>query len=468
MPPGWKFIFQEKRKEKRHQKDKKDKDRREGKEKKDEERSKEKNREKKDRKEKKKDKKERNRDREKNRTSDEKRIEGKPASYNGEKPHPNNLPGVEISNSKIVQELGRRLGDKDKIVGSPMVQKVTLTDKGRPELEGSMVESNIGNSAEKKRKSKDKNDTGKANGQGNKVEARNPENAAALNSGWMDQQRIEQGYIGTWSEEKRKTNDKNDAGKANGQGNKVQARVSENATVHNYGWMDQRRVAQSNIGNWAEEERKSKDKNDAGKANGQGNKVEARGPENATVHNSPWMDQRRTGQSIIGNWAEEKSKTKDKDDARKANGQENKVEAKGPESATVHTSAWMDQRRIEGMQVEKKDVEKQVKVKENNEHNGSHSRGDKKKDKDREKKSKSKDKHRNKKEKMEKMKGKREPDTKQTKLKGSDQASIDTQNIKSETLLKGNSKSFATSGNLGKRKEHETNGLFHGEFFSLL
>ena len=416
MPPGWKFIFQEKRKEKRHQKDKKDKDRREGKEKKDEERSKEKNREKKDRKEKKKDKKERNRDREKNRTSDEKRIEGKPASYNGEKPHPNNLPGVEISNSKIVQELGQRLGDKDKIVGSPMVQKVTLTDKGRPELEGSMVESNIGNSAEKKRKSKDKNDTGKANGQGNKVEARNPENAAAHNSGWMDQQRIEQGYIGTWSEEKRKTNDKNDAGKANGQGNKV----------------------------------------------------EARGPENATVHNSPWMDQRRTGQSIIGNWAEEKSKTKDKDDARKANGQENKVEAKGPESATVHTSAWMDQRRIEGMQVEKKDVEKQVKVKENNEHNGSHSRGDKKKDKDREKKSKSKDKHRNKKEKMEKMKGKREPDTKQTKLKGSDQASIGTQNIKSETLLKGNSKSFATSGNLGKRKEHETNGLFHGEFFSLL
>ncbi|CBI40883.3 unnamed protein product, partial [Vitis vinifera] len=145
-PPGYEkktrsddtdLLTKEKRKEKRHQKDKKDKDRRERKEKKDEERSKEKNREKKDRKEKKKDKKERNRDREKNRTSDEKRIEGKPASYNGEKPRPNNLPGVEISNSKIVQELGRRLGDKDKIVGSPMVQKVTLTDKGRPELEGS-------------------------------------------------------------------------------------------------------------------------------------------------------------------------------------------------------------------------------------------------------------------------------------------------------------------------------------------
>ncbi|RVW86522.1 hypothetical protein CK203_042124 [Vitis vinifera] len=313
---GYECRMREKRKEKRHQKDKKDKDRREGKEKKDEERSKEKNREKKDRKEKKKDKKERNRDREKNRTSDEKRIEGKPASYNGEKPHPNNLPGVEISNSKIVQELGRRLGDKDKIVGSPMVQKVTLTDKGRPELEGSMVESNIGNSAEKKRKSKDK------------MTLERP----------MDKEiRLRQEILKMQLP----------ITLANGQGNKVQARVSENATVHNYGWMDQRRVAQSNIGTGLRKKGSLKTKMMLERPMDKETKLTARGPENATVHNSPWMDQRRTGQSIIGNWAEGK--------------------------------------KIEGMQVEKKDVEKQVKVKENNEHNGSHSRGDKKKDKDREK-----------------------------------------------------------------------------------
>lgn len=460
MHPGWKSIFQEKRKEKRHKKDKKNKDRGEGKEKRDAERSKEKSREKKDRKEKKKDKKEKNKDREKSRTSDVKRIEVKPAGCNGEKPHPNNLLGVEINDSKIVQELDQRVGGQSKISGIRMIPKVTLTDKGRPELQGSVVDSNICSSVDEKRKSKDKNDMGKVNGQGNKVEVRSPDNAAVHNPGWMDQ-RTEQGNIGHSSEKKR-TNDKTDARRANGQGNKVEAGFVENATAYHSGWVDERRVAQNNIGNWAEEKRKSNDKNDIGKANGRGNKVETGAPENATVLNSAWMDQRRTEQ----NWVEEKSKIRDKDDGRKANGQGNKVESGGPETAAMHTSAWMNQRRVEGMQVKEEDVEKQVEVRENNTHNESHGGGSKKKNKDREKKSKSKDKHRDKeKEKMEKMKGKRETDTKKIKSKGRDQSSVDTQNIKSETLVRENGNSFAASGNLGKRKELETTGLSHGEFF---
>lgn len=457
--------FQEKHKEKKHKKDKKEKDKREGKEKKDEERSKEKNREKKDRKEKKKEKREKSKDKEKKRTSDEKRNEDKPASYNGEKAHPNNMLGVEIGDSKIVQELGQRLGDKDEITGIPIVSKVTLSDKGRPEVRGSAVDSSNGNLVEEKRKSKYKNDTGKINGQGNKVEARNPENASVYSSGRADQKRIEEGSISSWSEGERKTNDKNDVGRANGQGNKVEARISERSIVHNSSSMDQRRVAQDSIGNWAaEEERVSKDKYDAGKANGQGNNADARGPGKATLLNSPWMYQ-RTEQSIIDDWAEEKSKTKDKEDARITNGQGNKVEGRVPETATVHTSAWVD-RRIERIQVKTQDLEKQVDVKDNNKHSRSHSRGDKKKKKDRERKGKSRDKHSNKeKEKMEQMKEIREPDTNQNKLKGSNQASVDTPSIKSEALSKENNKSFPTPGNLGKRKESETNG--HGEFSSL-
>ena len=348
---------------------------------------------------------------------DEKRIEGKPASYNG----------VEIDDPKIVQELGQRLGDESKVAGIRTFQKVTLTDNG-----------NIGSSAEGKRKSKDKNEVGKVNGQGNKVKARSPENAAIHNPGWMDRRRIEQSSISsTLSEEKWKTIDKSDA------------------TSHNWGWVDQRRIVQSNISDWAEEKGKSNDKNDTGMANGRGNKVEARAPENRTVFNSPWSDQRRTER----NWGEEKGKTKDRDDARKANG-------RGPETAAVHTSVWMDQRRIEGMQVKEEDVE----VKENGEHNGRDKKKNKDKDKDREKKSKSKDKRRDKKEKKEKMKGRREKDTKEeSKFKGSSQSSIDTQNFKPETLLKENRECIPTSGNLGKRKkEVEANGRFHGEFFSLL
>ena len=293
---------------------------------------------------------EKNKDREKNRTLDEKRIEGKPASDNG----------VEIDDSRIVQELGQRLGDESKVAGIRTFQKFTLTDNGN------------------------KNEVGKVNGQGNKVKARSPENAAIHNQGWMDRRRIEQSSISsTLSEEKWKTIDKSDA------------------TSHNWGWVDQRRVVQSNIGDWAEDKRKSNDKNDTGMANGRGNKVEARAPENRTVFNSPWSDQRRTEQ----NWGEEKGKTKARDDARKANG-------RGPETAAVHTSVWMDQRRIEGMQVKEEDVE----VKENGEHNGR----DKKKNKDRENKSKSKDKRRDKKkEQKEKMKGRREKDTKEeSKFKG--------------------------------------------------
>ncbi|XP_058005903.1 uncharacterized protein LOC110648889 isoform X2 [Hevea brasiliensis] len=182
-------LLQEKNKEKKHKKDKEEKEKREGKEKRDKDRSKEKNREKKDRKEKHKDK---DRDKEKNRTSDEKKVEWQPGFYDGQKFGSESLQNNEIKDSLCVQELARRIKDEDRASGSQMFEKVVATDQRRGEIQGMVVERNIGNQSEEKEKFKNKNeDHRKINGQRNHFDTTGLGKAFHQNFVGMAQERVE-------------------------------------------------------------------------------------------------------------------------------------------------------------------------------------------------------------------------------------------------------------------------------------
>ncbi|KAL6271148.1 hypothetical protein ACE6H2_028059 [Prunus campanulata] len=188
-PPGYEkkvgisdidLLAKEKHKEKKHKKDKKDKkdkEKRDGKEKKDKDRSKEKHGERKDRKEKHKDKKERGGDNGITWTSEEKRIEGQPESYNGQNHVPNGFHNVDIKDYKYVQELDRRYRNDDRATGSQVVQKILVADQ----------RSLLSNQSREKERIKDKKEVDRTvNAQRNHVEGKTVQNVPSI-----DQRRLE-------------------------------------------------------------------------------------------------------------------------------------------------------------------------------------------------------------------------------------------------------------------------------------
>ncbi|KAA8550574.1 hypothetical protein F0562_002258 [Nyssa sinensis] len=231
-PPGYEkkdrpvdtnLLTKDKLKEKRHKKDKEDKKKREGKEKKDEERNKEKHKEKKekkDRKEKHKDK-DKDRDKEKRRTSDEKKIVGPPECHNGKKLDPNCPRSDETKDSKFLLELGKRIRDEGGARENRMVQGICATDKRRAEPLRKAVENNIGNFAEGKKTEDDR----KGICASDQRRAEPP-------------RKVVENNIGNFAEGK-KTEDDN---KANGQKNRVEAKDIENLVVQDFTGLDQKRV----------------------------------------------------------------------------------------------------------------------------------------------------------------------------------------------------------------------------------
>ncbi|CAL5427136.1 unnamed protein product [Camellia sinensis] len=315
------LLTKAKNKEKGHKKDKKDKEKTEGKErKKDKEISDKKHKEKKDRKEKHKDRKDKDRDKEKKKTLDKKNIVGPSEGQNGEKLGSNCLQGGETAGTKFLLELVKRIRDDGGARENQMLQSISVTDQGKAELPGRVVESNIGNSIERKEKNNNKREVG-------------------------------------------------------------------------------------------------------GNVNGQKNKIEARGVENAVVQDFSGMDQ------------------------------------KGVEGAVAGP---VD-----------KDVKKQREGKEKHKHKDGDGKGDKHKDREREKKRKSKDKDRTKekekgKEKVKEKAKEKEPNKEQPILGKGSKDGIDSHNIKPSYLLKEGDKSSTDNGILGKRKELKVNGFLHGEFFPAL
>lgn len=216
-PPGYEkkartddpdLLKKEKQREKKHKKEKKDKEKRESKEKKDKDGSDEKHREKKDKKEKHREKK-KDKDKEKNSGSDEKRLYGKSEVHDGEKtPNEKKFPGKseghngekfvpkekdrdkgrnsnsgekkvpmqfsgysreysqnsypagDSKDSKIVQELGRRVGDEDKRVESHLVEKFAGKDRRRDEGMVKSVARSTGSLDEGKEKKRDEKGVG--------------------------------------------------------------------------------------------------------------------------------------------------------------------------------------------------------------------------------------------------------------------------------------------------------------------
>ncbi|KAL7172813.1 hypothetical protein ACSBR2_032313 [Camellia fascicularis] len=201
-PPGYEkkarlsdtdLLTKAKNKEKRHKKDKKDKEKTEGKErKKDKEISDKKHKEKKDRKEKHKDRKDKDRDKEKKKTLDKKNIVGPSEGQNGEKLGSNCLQGGETAGTKFLLELVKRIRDDGGARENQMLQSISVADQGKAELPGRVVESNIGNSIERKEKNNNKREVGgNVNGQKNKIEARGVENAFVQDFSGMDQKGVE-------------------------------------------------------------------------------------------------------------------------------------------------------------------------------------------------------------------------------------------------------------------------------------
>ncbi|XP_059660084.1 uncharacterized protein LOC132306635 isoform X2 [Cornus florida] len=189
--------------------------------------------------------------------------------------------------------------------------------------------------------------------------------------------------------------------------------------------------------------------------------------ENEMVQKSAATEQRKAElprkvvENHIGNSAEGKEKYKRQDDKR-ANGQTDKVEARGMESAAVQNCTKMDQERVEGVVIPvDNDAKKQREGKKRNKDKDNDSRGDRNKDKERGKKKKSKNKDRDKeREKKEKAKEK-ESNKENPESRESCKDSLDIHNIKPSYLLKENKKSSTSDGNLGKRKEQAMNGFLH-------
>ncbi|KAF8391944.1 hypothetical protein HHK36_022284 [Tetracentron sinense] len=440
-PPGYEkktrtddadLLTKEKQKEKRHKKDKRDEDKREGKEKKDKDRSKEKRREKKDQKEKHRDKK-KDRDKDKNRSLDEKRIEGQPEGFNGEKLGQNSQSAEKINDAKFVQELGRRIRNGKREVGNQMVEKLAGTDQRRAEGMGRLLEDS-GNWAEGKEKNKDKRgDDSQADGQRNRNEERSKGNAMVQNFIRVDQRSVE--------------------GMARPMEKDVEKRLEEKEK-NRYGGVGDKFVQE--LGRRIRDDEKET-----------GNQM---------VEKFTGTDQRRAEgmcrllEKGISNCVEGREKNKDKrGDNRRASEQRNKDEERGMGNTVVQEFTTMDQKRVQGMvKSMEKDVEKRMEGKEKNkDKEGGEKQRDKHKDRDRDKKSKGKDKDkdrdREKKKEKEKVKEKSDHINKEgdkLRERGA-KAPIDAVNMKPSQLPKHSDNSATTKGNLGKRKNFEMNGFLH-------
>lgn len=188
------YVLQEKHREKKHKKEKKDKEKREGKEKREKDRSDEKHREKKEKKEKQKDKKkdkekdkEKDRDKSKDRSgtldekilsgqaesrggeklvqkegkdkdkgnSVDKRFPGQFAGYKAEKPSQKSYLDEGNKDSKLVQELGRRIKDEAKGIGNQF-ENFSSSDPKNDEGMVRLVAKGTGSLAEVKEKNKDR------------------------------------------------------------------------------------------------------------------------------------------------------------------------------------------------------------------------------------------------------------------------------------------------------------------------
>ncbi|KAF3456634.1 hypothetical protein FNV43_RR01288 [Rhamnella rubrinervis] len=207
------MLLQEKHREKKHKKEKRDRERREGKEKREKDRSDEKHREKKDKKEKQKDKKrdkEKDKDKSKDKSSalDEKRHSGKTENHGGEKLVQNKdkenngdkrFPGqfavykaeklsqksyLDEANkdSKLVQELGRRIKDEAKGIGNQF-ENFNGSDPRKDEGMVRLVAKSTGSLAEGKEKNKHRRVEDKTtDGQGVLDEAKTSGNAMLQNT----------------------------------------------------------------------------------------------------------------------------------------------------------------------------------------------------------------------------------------------------------------------------------------------
>lgn len=211
------FVVQEKKKEKKHKKEKKDKEKREGKEKRDKERSEGKHKEKRDKKDKYKDKKDKHKEKKKEKEKEKEKDRGKEKEkgnisevskvvdipdaksaeklgaqegtdnnnylddqncaakfhgQNGERTFQSNLIVRETEESKYVQELGRRIRNEEKVTAN-QPERLSGAEKRRDDERDRFAVRNLGNSAEGKGKSKDRQvDIWTVEGQGFREEAR--------------------------------------------------------------------------------------------------------------------------------------------------------------------------------------------------------------------------------------------------------------------------------------------------------
>ncbi|KAF8388457.1 hypothetical protein HHK36_027129 [Tetracentron sinense] len=418
----------EKQKEEKLKKEKRDKEKKAGKEKKDQDRSKEKHREKKDRKEKHKDKKDKDRDKDKNRTSDQKRIEGQPEGYNGEKLGHNNQRVAETKDSKFVQELDRRIRNDQREMGNQMVENFAGTDQRRAEDMGRLLGKDSDNWSEGKEKSKDKrgNDR-KEDGQRNRDEERGQRNAVVQNFIGVGQRRVK-GTAKPMEKDAEKSMEKNEKNKDNEVGDKFVQELGRR--IRDDGRETGNRMVEKFIGT------------DQRRAEGMGRLLE----------------------KSIGIWTEGGEKNKDKGgNDKRADGQRNKDGERGMGNEMVQNIIGMDQNRVEGMvKTMEKDAGKRLERKEKSKDKEG---GNKHKDRDREKKSKGKDKNRDKEKKKEKekVKEKGEHNNKaHDKVRQiGEKDPIDALNIKSSQLPEVSEKSAATKDNLAKRKGFEINGFLN-------
>lgn len=214
------MLLQEKHREKKHKKEKRDKEKKEGKEKRERDRSDEKHREKKDKKEKQKDKKEKRKDKkrdkekdkdkskDKSSASDEKTLSGKNENHggekliqnkdkenNGDKRFPGQFSGYKAEklsqksyldeankDSKLVQELDRRIKDEAKGIGNQF-ENFNGSDPRKDEGMVRLVAKSTGSLAEGKEKNQHRRVEDKTtDGQGVWDEAKASGNARLQNT----------------------------------------------------------------------------------------------------------------------------------------------------------------------------------------------------------------------------------------------------------------------------------------------
>ncbi|XP_052170227.1 uncharacterized protein LOC127786688 [Diospyros lotus] len=468
-PPGYEkaglgdtgLLTKEKHKEKKSKKDQKSKEKKERK--KDKERSDGKHKEKKDRKEKHKDRKDNDRDKEKEKTLDEKNTSGQQVALNGQKLGSDNLHRGHATETKFLLELDKRIRDEGGARENQVFQSNTVIDQRSIEYPGVVVERKIGSSEGKEKyRNKRENRVFQSN---TVTEQRNVEHPGVVVQSNIGSNEGKEKYRNKRENRVFQSNTVTDQGIVDHPGVVMGSNVGSNEGKEKYRNKRENQVLQSNAvtdqrivdhpgvvveSNTGSNEGKEKYRNKREKGVFQRNTV---------------MDQRNVEHpgvvlesSIGSNEGKERYRNKREDD-KNVNGQKNKIEAMGTENAFLRDSNAMSQKSVGVAGSTDKDDNKQRKKKEKHKHEDTDSKGEKSKDRDNQKKSKSKDKGTKKeKDKEEKAKGK-EPNKEQPLLRVSSKEGMDSCNIKHPNLLK----ESTYNGNLGKRKELEINGFVHDD-----